>query len=159
VSLKTKESRRKIRRWSFQAVLTTGPNETKPLRLEQVSFGTHKQALQLSKEIEQQLRTEVPMFKAADLKVLPIEHETISLVTLQQVKGYKDMSMILDLALELAIQGSTEGYNPFDESAENREKLYSAKEEWFNKAREKLLPKKEIEPETQAEETTVCQTS
>jgi hypothetical protein len=126
--LKSKESKAKSRRWTFEADVTitmpppknedgttkkdeaTGkdlPPVTLPqrtLRLEGTSYCTVREVKDDLVQHEARLRQNGQMFKLAKINVRAIPHETVSNETLRQLEGYRDMSMILDRALGLAIE-------------------------------------------------------
>jgi hypothetical protein len=115
----SKESRAKTRRWSFEADVEivvpeskdeeTGvvtPGKTLPprtMKLDGMSYTTAKNASLDCQHHEKSLRRISPMFANSLMRVRAIPHETISNATLTQLSGYRDMSMILDRALEIAI--------------------------------------------------------
>lgn len=116
--LHSKEARAKNRRWSFEADVVINlpakqdeagndiPAQSLPmrtLRLGGISFGNTLAARNTCSEHEDQLRSQNEMFSRASIKVRAIPHETVSNETLNQLKGYRDMSMILDMALEIAV--------------------------------------------------------
>ena len=179
--LHTKEARQKNRRWTFQAdvklIVAAHKNETGkdiPLRvlpertmnLEAVSYGTAKQARADCVSHEQYLRTINPLFKDSILKIRAIPHETVSNETLKQLEGYRDMSVILDRALQLAIEEAqlvvegksvgaqfmcspaqpavgepnTVGYTP----AHPERSTLSVKEEFYKRALDLIKPKEQV---------------
>ena len=117
--LKSKEARQKVRRWTFEANVSlvlpeqkdadgkvTRPQQEMPLRrmkLEQTSFCAASEIKGEVKSVEENLKRTNALFAAAKLNVVAIPHETVSNATLNQLTGYRDMSMILDRALQLAI--------------------------------------------------------
>lgn len=116
--LRTKESKRKPRRWSFIADMEIevpagkddAGNDLPPLKsqrtvkLDAVSYGSVTEAREDLKVQEQYLRSLNPTFARAKIQVLAIPHETVSNTTMNQLSGYRDMSMILDKALGIAIE-------------------------------------------------------
>lgn len=107
--LKSKESRAKLRRWSFEAdmelqVLSNAPVISRVVKLEVVSYSNAREAREDCKRREQNLRATNPVFAKAKITVRAIPHETISNLTMRQLSGYRDMAMILDKALSLAIE-------------------------------------------------------
>lgn len=119
-----RESRAKVRRWSFVADIqihmpdvkdeetgVTKPGAVLPprtMKLDTLAYTTAHGASQECLLQTQQLRTVSPMFAKSDIKVRAIPHETISNTTLNQINGYRDMSILLDKALELAITDATD---------------------------------------------------
>lgn len=115
--IKSKESRRKIRRWTYvadvQMVLpkknddgTTGEVRLpiQRINLESVTYCDAKEAREEVKHQTESLRKVNPFFAKADIHVMAKPHETISMETYKQLNGYRDMAMILDKALELCIK-------------------------------------------------------
>lgn len=118
--LKTKESRAKVRRWTFLADVAmvipaakkegeeSTPEPTvlpmRTLKLDSVSYSTAREVQQDCVQHELYLRSTNPMFANAILKVRAIPHETVSNTTIRQLSGYRDMSAILDKALGMAIE-------------------------------------------------------
>lgn len=123
--LKSKESRQKVRRWTFDAevsfVIPQPKNEDgttkvgedglihgdvvmppRRIRLEAISYCTAKEVTDDVKSHEASLHSTNQMFARAKIKVFAVPHETISNETLRQITGYRDMAMILDKALGLA---------------------------------------------------------
>lgn len=110
--LHTKESKQKDRRWSFEADVefklpvpegTDAAVMKRTLQLESVSYGNAVDAREDAKRNEAYLRATNQLFANGTVKVRAIPHETISKTTLRQLTGYRDMSMILDKALGLAL--------------------------------------------------------
>jgi hypothetical protein len=178
--LKTSESRAKTRRFTFEAdcqIIVSAhknkdgldiPSRVLPMRrlkLDAVSFATAKQAKQDCVDHEEFLRRSNPMMANSIIRVHAIPHETISLEALQQIQGYRDMSIVLDRALHLAIEeaqdvvsgksvGSqfvcvpaqeavgepdTAGYTP----AHPERSLLSIKEEYYRRALDLVKPKEQ----------------
>lgn len=117
--LHSKEARQKNRRWTFQAdmklIVAAHKNETgkdipmrvlpeRTMNLDAVSYGSAKQARVDCANHEQYLRSVNPLFKDSIIKIRAIPHETVSGETLRQIEGYRDMSLILDRALQLSIE-------------------------------------------------------
>lgn len=117
--LKSKESRQKVRRWTFEADIQivlpareavddqpTVAEQVMPMRtmkLNGLHYGTAKEARGAALEQQHALRGTNDMFKRAILRVRTIPHETVSEETMRQMLGYRDMAGLLDRALELAI--------------------------------------------------------
>lgn len=105
--LKSSGSRVKQRRWSFVAHVTLdGQPQPRVLALQSVSYNTAKGVARECLQQEQILRSSIPLFATAQLSVKAMPHETVSHITLNQLNGLRDMSHILDLALELALKAS-----------------------------------------------------
>ena len=178
--LHSKEARQKNRRWTFQAdvklIIAAHKNETgmdipmrvlpeRTMNIEAVSYGTAKQARADCVSHEQYLRTVNPLFKDSILKIRAIPHETVSNETLKQIEGYRDMSVILDRALQLSIEEAqlvvegksvgaqfmctpaqdaigepgTSGYTP----SHPEKSVLSIKEEFYKRALELIKPKEQ----------------
>lgn len=124
--LVTRESRAKVRRWSFEAdvelVFPKPTNEdgspklddngnelpaplgiSRTMKLDTVSYSEAKAARSDCKTHELYLRSMNKMFETAKIRVRAIPHETVSNTTIKQLSGYRDMSMVLDRALGIAI--------------------------------------------------------
>lgn len=117
--LKSKESRQKVRRWTFEADIQivlpareavddqpAVAEQVMPMRtmkLNGLHYGTAKEARGAALEQQHALRGTNDMFKRAILHVRTIPHETVSEETMRQMLGYRDMAGLLDRALELAI--------------------------------------------------------
>lgn len=129
--LKTKESRAKKRRWSFEAdieIVFPAPKNKdgspklgedgepikapmgmkRTMRLEPVSYSTAKEAIDDCKRHEMYLREANALFAKSNITVRAIPHETVSNETIRQLTGYRDMAMILDKALDMAIREAGE---------------------------------------------------
>lgn len=104
--LKTKDSKAKLRRWSYQAHVRVKPDlPTALLKLETMSYGSAKQARAECLAQAEALK-QSPALAASEIVVKAIPHETISIATLNQVNGFRDMASILDLALTTAIESA-----------------------------------------------------
>lgn len=107
--LKSQESRAKLRRWSFEAEMelqlpNNAPMISRVMRLDAVSYSNAKEAREDCKRHEAQLRATNALFATAKISVRAVPHETISNTTMRQLSGYRDMAMILDKALSIAIE-------------------------------------------------------
>ncbi len=130
----SKESRMKVRRWSFQAdvelvmpkpvakpaeggMADPDPQPEKPefitlpmrtLKLDGVSYCSARDVKEDIRRHEAYLRANGPLFRNARIAVRAIPHETVSNETLRQLEGYRDMAAILDKALDMAIEEAGE---------------------------------------------------
>jgi len=183
--LKSKESKRKNRRWEFEAdvEITLPAKNDKPaivlpkrtVKLEAVSYCTVKEVREDIIRHELYLRTSVPLFKDAKIRVRALPKETISNTTLRQLEGYRDMSAILDKALDMAIEeagevvlgkvvGSQFVEKPATEAngdvpAKPATTRRDLKEDFYKRALANLTPKKpepEAVPEPEEEKKPFC---
>lgn len=116
--LRAKESRAKQRRWTFEAdiEIVLPPSEDKPeqrmpirtMKLEGVSYGDTKVAREDVKRHELFLRAANKVFETSDIRVRAIPHETVSNETMRQLIGYRDMSAVLDKALDIAVREASD---------------------------------------------------
>lgn len=152
--LKSKESKQKQRRWTYEADVTlvmaahTNPEGVgvparvlpqRTLKLEAISYGTAKDARQDCINHEQYLRTSNKMFEDSLIHVRALPKETVSNETIRQIQGYRDMSFILDKALELACL--SDGYKSIP--AEHNS-IKEVKEMFYKRALELLKPQQEV---------------
>lgn len=137
-TLKSKESRQKVRRWTFVA-LVKQDGMTMPLSTAKVSFGSYKEALEDAAEIAADLKT-LEHLKEKDFIVVPKPHETVSVETTGQLNGIRKMASLLDLALELCfsdlkLSSSSDAYKDMNPEA--------GKEYFYQRAVEYLKSKYE----------------
>lgn len=133
-NLKTKDSRSKVRRWTFEAqVKTAGMEMVQVLKLDAMFYGNSKdmQSYALSKQNE--LRSMNKAFEDAEIKIISIPMETVSAETIAQINHGQSMFIYLDKALELAIQDLHPGEMNLDFPA--------IKEELFKRALDVLKPR------------------
>jgi hypothetical protein len=176
----SKESRAKVRRWSFVADIqihmpdvkeedtgVTKPGAVLPPRTLKLDTLAYTNAYGAKLECTQQtqlLRDSSPMFANSDIKVRAIPHETISNTTLNQLNGYRDMSILLDKALELAIKdandvvlGRSVGGHFVETPASEGVKaitMKEIKEAFYNRARSEFKPKEHEDVSTTAQGST-----
>lgn len=102
--VKSKESRQKLRRWTFEADIqvATMPTATR-VKLNSVMFGVAGDSIAQMIREENAIRSSNPTLKEAKISIIPVPHETISQETMDQFNRSHNMFTVLDKALELCI--------------------------------------------------------
>jgi hypothetical protein len=114
MSIKSKDSKRKARRWSF-AIST----EDKGFHIPVLCFGTSAKADQIAARIKEDY-SNVESLKGKTFNVNKIPHETISLAAQQQFDGLEFEGRLLTKVVELIYDDLAKTF--FDQAPNNEDK-------------------------------------
>lgn len=142
--LKTRDSRTKVRRWTFEAQVKTADMDiVQTLKLDSMFYGNSKDMQEHALSQQHALRSANKAFEDAEIKIVAIPQETVSAETIAQINHGQSMFIYLDKALELAIQDLHPGEMNLD--------FRALKEHLFKRALDVLKPRVD-EVETNVDE-------
>lgn len=115
---KSKGSKQKLRRWSFEARLTKD-GETHVLSLPAVTIGNSADAQKGAQDVARTM-LEDSRFAGHTIHVQPIGHETLAVEVVNQIHGLNDEGRIITLALRVACESMTAEFTGSEDEKEKQ---------------------------------------
>lgn len=91
-SIKSKDSRRKLRRWGFAATITRPDGNAVGQNMPGVVYGDHSEAVAVAERLKKAFSEKSP---EVTVKIQPIPYETVSIETKRQFEGLNDQASLI----------------------------------------------------------------